>query len=47
MRSTRSPGTELEECLAETAVQMERLEIEVAWCRRLLGRTGQPRALLG
>jgi hypothetical protein len=33
--------------MAETAVQMERLEIEVAWCRRLLGRTDQPRALLG
>lgn len=28
---------ELAECLAETAVQMERLEIEIAWCGRLLG----------
>jgi hypothetical protein len=40
-------GRELEECLAETAVQMERLEIEVAWCRRLLGRADQPRVMLG
>ena len=40
-------GRELEECLAETAVQMERLEIEVAWCRRLLGRADQSRALIG
>ena len=40
-------GRELDECLAETALQMERLEIEVAWCRRLLGRIEQPRALLG
>jgi hypothetical protein len=39
-------GRELEECLAETAVQTERLEIEVAWCRRLLGRVDQPRAVL-
>lgn len=39
-------GRELEECLAETGVQMERLEIEVAWCRRLLGRVDQPRAML-
>jgi hypothetical protein len=39
-------GRELEECLAETAAQMERLEIEVAWCRRLLGRVDQPRAVL-
>lgn len=30
-------GRELEECLAETALQMERLEIEIAWCNRLLG----------
>lgn len=25
-------GRELEECLSETAIQMERLEIEIAWC---------------
>ena len=32
-------GRELEECLAETAVQMDRLEIEIAWCSRMLGDT--------
>ena len=31
-------GRELEECLAETAVQIERLEIELVWCRDLLAR---------
>jgi len=31
-------GRELEECLFEAAAQMERLEIEIAWCRELLGR---------
>jgi hypothetical protein len=35
-------GRELEECLAETTVQLERLEIELAWCRELLGRTEHP-----
>lgn len=40
-------GRELEEALAETAVQIERLEIEVAWCERLLGRTKQTRVMLG
>jgi hypothetical protein len=40
-------GRELEECLAETQTQIERLEIEVAWCARLLGNAGQPRAMLG
>lgn len=39
-------GRELEEALAETAVQIERLEIEVAWCDRLLGRASEPRAVL-
>lgn len=34
-------GRELEECLAETAVQAERLEIELAWCNDLLGPGGQ------
>jgi hypothetical protein len=40
-------GRELEECLAETSVQIERLEIEVAWCATLLAKTDQRRALLG
>jgi hypothetical protein len=40
-------GRELEEALAETGVQIERLEIEVAWCNRLLDRTSLAQALLG
>lgn len=32
-------GRELEDCLAETSVQLERLEIEIAWCEQLLGAT--------
>lgn len=36
-------GRELEDCLAEAAVQMERLEIEIAWCQELPGGTaGSP-----
>lgn len=35
-------GRELEEALAEAAAQIERLEIEVAWCDRLL-RKSHPR----
>lgn len=40
-------GRELEEALAEAAVQIERLEIEIAWCSRLLDRTSLAQALLG
>jgi hypothetical protein len=40
-------GRELEEALAEAAVQIERLEIEVSWCDRLLGKSDLPRAVLG
>ena len=40
-------GRELEECLAETAVQIDRLEIEVAWCATLLRSTEGTQALLG
>jgi hypothetical protein len=40
-------GRELEECLAETSVQIERLEIEIAWCARLLGKADQPRVVVG
>jgi hypothetical protein len=40
-------GRELEEALAETAIQIERLEIEVGWCNRLLGKADQPRTVLG
>ena len=32
-------GRERDECLAEAAVQIERLEIEVAWCASLLQAT--------
>jgi hypothetical protein len=39
-------GRELEEALAETAAQMERLEIEIAWCSALLKRVG-PRVVVG
>lgn len=28
-------GRELDDCLAETSVQIERLEIEIAWCHSL------------
>lgn len=35
-------GRELDECLSEAAIQMERLEIEIAWCRALLGGTWSP-----
>jgi hypothetical protein len=39
-------GRELEEALAETTLQMERLEIEIAWCARLLERA-VPRVVTG
>jgi hypothetical protein len=39
-------GRELEEALDETAAQMERLEIEIAWCAALLKRAG-PRVVAG
>lgn len=42
-------GRELEECLAETAAQIERIEIELLWCRELLARGSDhhARAVLG
>ena len=40
-------GRELEEALAETGGQLERLEIEVAWCEKLLGTKGHRRAVRG
>ena len=39
-------GRELEECLGETSVQIDRLEVEVAWCATLLGMGSQKQALL-
>ena len=38
---------ELEECVAETALQMERLEIEIAWCDHLLSTGAQTVAASG
>jgi iron-sulfur cluster repair protein YtfE (RIC family) len=38
---------ELEECLAETGLQMERLEIEIAWCNHLLGNAAETVAVPG
>jgi hypothetical protein len=38
-------GRELEEALAEAAVQIERLEIEIAWCNNLLEHA-IPRAVM-
>ncbi len=40
-------GRELEECLAETALQVEQLEIEITWCNHLLGNTSQAVAAPG
>jgi hypothetical protein len=39
-------GRELEEALAETSIQIERLEIEISWCAQLL-RRAVPRAVMG
>jgi hypothetical protein len=39
-------GRELEEAVSEIAVQIERLEIEIAWCAALLERA-VPRAVTG
>ena len=38
---------ELEECVAEAALQMERLEIEIEWCSHLLGSGAQTVAAPG
>jgi hypothetical protein len=35
-------GRELEDCLAETAIQIHRLEIEIAWCEELLTTERSP-----
>ena len=39
-------GRELEEALARAAFQLERLEIEIAWCDNLL-QQAMPRAVVG
>ena len=42
---TTTGGRDLHECLAENKLEIERLEIEVAWCAELLARTpAAPRA---
>ncbi len=38
MRSVTA-GRELDECLLETSAQMERLQIEIAWCENLSARS--------
>ena len=43
---TVTGGRELEEALAETSIQIERLEIEIAWCAELLEQA-VPRAVIG
>jgi hypothetical protein len=35
---TTTEGRDLQECLAESKAEIERLEIEVAWCETLLPR---------
>jgi hypothetical protein len=42
---TVTEGRELEDALTEAAVQMERLELEIAWCDNLLRRAA-PRAVM-
>jgi hypothetical protein len=39
-------GRELEEALAEAAIQIERLELEIAWCSSLIDRA-IPRPIMG
>jgi hypothetical protein len=39
-------GRDLDEALAETSIQMERLEIEIAWCTEVLERAA-PRVVIG
>lgn len=43
---TVTAGRELDEALAETSIQIDRLEIEIAWCADLLERA-VPRAVIG
>jgi hypothetical protein len=37
---TVTAGRELEECLSEASIQMERLRIEISWCEELLNTYG-------
>ena len=38
---TVTEGRELEECLSETAIQIERLRIEISWCEEVLKADGR------
>jgi hypothetical protein len=40
-------GRDLEECLAETGVEMQRLEVEIVWCNEMLGEADQTAVTLG
>jgi hypothetical protein len=40
---TTTGGRDLHECLTENKVEIERLEIEVAWCATLLPPVSDPR----
>ncbi len=40
---TTTGGRDLHECMAENKVEIERLEIEVAWCAALLPAGSDPR----
>ena len=42
---TVTAGRELEEAVAETSIQIERLEVEIGWCAELLERA-VPRAVI-
>jgi hypothetical protein len=38
---TVTEGRELEECLSETSIQIERLRIEISWCEEVLKANGR------
>ncbi len=42
LQSTSSGGRELQDCLAENQAEIERLEIEVAWCGEYLQPASAP-----
>ncbi len=37
-----SGGRDLQECIAENRSEIERLEVEIAWCAALKGKTPRP-----
>ena len=44
MLQTTSGGRELQDCLAENQEEIERLQIEVAWCAGYLRPANEPLA---